>query len=89
MSSHFQTVFNLHASASEGVADAATEDIWNNIKTGLLKLTEEVCVTTPFHQWHGDGMSTWKRPLQPSEKLLRHGVNIKKIAFGNKEHITD
>ena len=29
-------------SVSAGVAEAATEDIWNNIKTGLLKTTEEV-----------------------------------------------
>ena len=45
-SSHFQEVFNLHASAFAGVTDAATEDIWNNIKTGLLKTTEEVYGTT-------------------------------------------
>ena len=47
-SNHFQEVFNLHVSA--GVADAATEDIWNNIKTGLLKTTEEVCGTTRSHE---------------------------------------
>ena len=41
MSNYFQ-VFNPHVSASAGVADAATEDIWNNIKTGLFKTTE-VC----------------------------------------------
>ena len=33
------------------VADAATEDIWNNIKTGLLKTTDEVCGTTWRHRW--------------------------------------
>ena len=38
-SSHFQEVFNLHVRTSAGVADGATEDIWNNIKTGLLKTT--------------------------------------------------
>ena len=38
-SNHFQEVFDLHVSASAGVADAATEDIWNNIKTGLFKTT--------------------------------------------------
>ena len=46
MSNHFQEVFNLHVSMSAGVADAATEDIWNNVKTGMLKTTEEVCGTT-------------------------------------------
>ena len=48
-SNHFQEVFNLHVSTSAGVADGATEDIWNNIKTGLLKTTEEVCGTTQPH----------------------------------------
>ena len=50
---HFQEVFSLHASASAGVPEAATEDIWNNIKTGLLKTTEEVCGTTrlAFKAW--------------------------------------
>ena len=39
-------VFKLHVNASAGVPDAAIEDIWNNLKTGLLKTTEEVCGTT-------------------------------------------
>ena len=48
-SSHFQEVLNLHVSTYAGVAD---EDIWNNIKTGLLKTSEEVCDTTWPHHWH-------------------------------------
>ena len=55
-SNHFQEVFNLHVSTSAGVANGATEDIWNNIKTGLLKTTEEVCGTTRPHRWHRE---TW------------------------------
>ena len=55
-SNHFQEVFNLHVSTSAGVADGATEDIWNNIKTGLLKTTEEVCGTTQPHRWRRE---TW------------------------------
>ena len=51
MSNHFQEVFNLHVSMSAGAADAATEDIWNNIKAGLLKTTEEVCGTTQPNHW--------------------------------------
>ena len=43
-------------SASAGVPDAATEDIWNNLKTGLLKTTEEVCGTTRPHRWRRE---TW------------------------------
>ena len=66
-SNDFQEVFNLHVSTSAGVADGATEDIWNNIKTGLLKTTEEVCGTTPPHPTGvmkpGGGMNTWKRPF--------------------------
>ena len=46
----------MHVSTSAGVADGATEDIWNNIKTGLLKTTEEVCGTTRPHRWHRE---TW------------------------------
>ena len=53
---HFQEVLKLHVSASAGVPDAATEDIWNNLKTGLLKTTEEVCGTTRPHRWHCE---TW------------------------------
>ena len=42
-------------SASAGVADAATEDIWNNMKTGLLNTTE-VCGTTRPNHWRRE---TW------------------------------
>ena len=78
-SNHFQEVFNLHVTASAGVADAATEDIWNNSKTGLLKTTEEMCGTTWPHRWHLEtcGISTWKRPLLPSGKLSRPGRLVK------------
>ena len=41
----------MHVSTPAGVADGTTEDIWNNIKTGLLKTTEEVCGTTRPHRW--------------------------------------
>ena len=53
---HFQEVFKLHVSASAGVPDAATEGIWNNLKTGLLKTTEEVCGTTRPQHWRRE---TW------------------------------
>ena len=54
MSNYFQ-VFYLHVSGSAGVADASTEDIWNNIETGLLKTTE-VCGTTRPNHWQ---LETW------------------------------
>ena len=54
--SNFQEVFNLHVSTFAGVADGATEHIWNNIKTGLLKTTEEVCGSTWPQRWRCE---TW------------------------------
>ena len=79
-SNHFQ-VFNLHVSISAGVADGATEDIWNNIKTGLLKTTEEVCGTTRPHGVviPGGGMNTWKKPLLPSGQFSRPGRLVKAL----------
>ena len=47
---------STHVSTSAGVADGATKDIWNKIKTELLKTTEEVCGTTQPHYWH---RKTW------------------------------
>ena len=79
-SHHFQEVFNLHVSTSAGVADGATENIWNNIKTGLLKTTEEVCATTRPTVGvlkPGGGMNTQKRPLLSSGKLSRPGRLVK------------
>ena len=55
MSNYFQEIFNSYVSASAAVADAATENIWNNIKTGLLKTTE-VCGTTRPNHWR---LETW------------------------------
>ena len=54
MSNYFQ-VFNSHVSGSAAAADVATEDIWNNIKTGLLN-TSEVCGTTASSYWRRE---TW------------------------------
>ena len=53
---HFQEVFKLHVSASAGIPDAATDDIWNNLKTRLLKTTEEVFDATRPHRWRRE---TW------------------------------
>ena len=79
---HFQEVFKLHVSASAGVPNAATEDIWNNLKTGLLKTTEEVCGTTRPNVGvvrPGGGMNMWERSLLPSGKLSRHGRLVKAL----------
>ena len=43
-------------SVSAGVPDAATVDMWDNIKTAILNTTEEVCGTTRPHRW---GHETW------------------------------
>ena len=62
----------MHVSASAGVADAATEVIWN-IKTCLLKTTE-VCGTTRPHRWHRE---TWWR-----NEHVEKAIAAKRIAFG-------
>ena len=72
---HFQEVFNLHVSTSADVADGATGDIWNNIKTGLLKTTEEVCGATRPHGWRRDLVVE----LLPSGKLSRPGRLVKAL----------
>ena len=81
-SNHFQEVFNLHVSTSAGVADGATEDIWNYIKSGLLKTTEEVCGITRPHHWRRE-IWWWnehvKKPLLPSGKLSRPGRLVKAL----------
>ena len=73
---HFQEVFKFHVSASAGFPNVATEDIWNNLKTGLLKTTEEVCGTTRPHRWRRE---MWERSLLPSGKLSRHGRLVKAL----------
>ena len=67
-------------SASAGVADAATEDIRNNIKPGLLKRRCEAQLgpTTGIVK-PGGGIRTWKRPLLPSRKLSRPGRLVKAL----------
>ena len=82
MSNYFQ-VFNSHVSVSAGVADAANEDIWNNIKTGLFKTTKLCGKTQPNH-WRrkaGAGVSMWKRSLLPRVKLSRSGRLVKALGY--------
>ena len=70
-------------SRSAGVADGATESIWNKIKIGLLKTTEKVCGTTRSHRCYHE---TWwwneyvqKRPLLSSGTLSRPGRLVKAL----------
>ena len=70
-SNHFQEVFNLHVSTSAGVAEGATEDIWNNIKTGLFKTTEEVCGTTRPHRWRREKL-WWNEHVEKAIALGHH-----------------
>ena len=58
-SNYFQ-VFNSHVSESAGVADAATEDICNNIKTGLFKTAQLGPIIGTLKP--GGRVSMWKRP---------------------------
>ena len=59
-------------SASAGVADDATDDIWNNIKIGLLKTTEEVCGTTAH---------SWRRETGWWNEHVEKGIAAKRKAF--------
>ena len=69
-STYFQ-VFNSHVSASAGVADAATEDICNNIKTGLSRQLSCKAQLDPIigPLKPGGGVSTWERLLLTRGKL--------------------
>ena len=80
-SNHFQ-VFNLHASASAGIADAATEDIWNNIKTGQLKTTE-VCGTTRPHHWLRE-ICWWNEHIEKAIAAKRKAFKTCKTAIGKR-----
>ena len=73
MSNYFQEVFNSHVSASAAVADAATENIWNNIKTGLLKTTE-VCGTTRPNHWR---LETWWWNQHVEKSIAAKGIAFK------------
>ena len=64
-------------SVSAGVLNAATEDIWHNLKTGLLKTTEEVCGTTRPHCWRRE--TWWWKEHVPGGKLSRHGRLVKAL----------
>ena len=82
-SNHFQEVFNLQVSTSAGVADGATQDIWN-IMTGLQRFRQlRRCVAqlgpTAGVVKPGGGMNMWKRPLLPSGKLSRPGRLVKAL----------
>ena len=79
---HFQEVFKLHVSASAGVPDAATEDIWNNLKKAFSRQLRR-CVAqqgpTVGFMRPGGGMNMWERSLLPSGKLSRHGRLVKAL----------
>ena len=46
-----QEVFKEHMLSSESEAGSTAEEVWANLKTGLLKTTGEVCSTTCPHRW--------------------------------------
>ena len=82
-SNHFQEVFNLHVSTSAGVADRATEDIRNNIKTGLLKTTEEVCGTTRPHRWRRENW-WWNEHVEKAIAAKRKFFKVWKAGKGTR-----
>ena len=81
-SNHFQEVFSLDVSTSAGVADGATENIWNKsrlhcsrqLRRYVAQLGHTVGVVKP-----GGGMNTWKRPLLPSGQLSKPGRLVKAL----------
>ena len=84
MSNHFQVVYNLHVSTSAGVADAATEDIfWDNVKTGLLITTEEVCGTTQPHRWRR-GTWWWNEHVEKAIAAKRKAFKALKTSKGTR-----
>ena len=84
MSNYFQEVFNSHVSASAGVANAATEDIWNNIKTSLLKTTD-VCGTTPPNHWRRE---TWWWNEHMEKAIAAKGKDFKAWKTGKDTRVS-
>ena len=82
-SNHFQEVFNLHVSTSAGVADATTEDIWNIIKTGLLKTIEMVCGTTQSHHWCRETW-WWNEHMEKATAVKRKAFKAWKTGKGTR-----
>ena len=73
MSNYLHEVLNLYVSACAGLADATTEDIWNNIKTGLLKTTEVCCTTRP-NLWR---LETWWWNEHVEKAIAAKGIAFK------------
>ena len=69
---------------------AATEDIWNSIKTGLLKTTEEVCGTTgPHHQrceawWWNEHVEKTIAVMQKTFKAWKTGKGTRALYYAAK-----
>ena len=74
-------VFNSRVSASAGVADAATEDICNNTKTGLSRQLSCMAQLDPIigALKPGGRVSTWERLLLTRGKLSRPGRLVKAL----------
>ena len=68
---------------SAGVADGATEDIWNNIKTRLLKTTEEVCGITWPHCWHHETW-WWNEHVEKATAAKRKAFKASKTGKGTR-----
>ena len=79
-SNHFQEVFNLHMSA--GVTDGPLR-IYNNIKTVLLKTTEEVCSTTRPHRWRHETW-WWNEHVETAIAAKRKAFKVWKTGKGTR-----
>ena len=70
-------------SRSAGVAVGDTEDIWNNIKSGLLKTTEEVCGTTRPHRWRRETW-WWNEHVEKATAAKRKAFKAWKTGKGTR-----
>lgn len=70
---HFEEAFASRVSASVRGDDTTTEEIWANLKTGLLETTEKVCGLTRPHRWRRE---TWWWTEQ-----VEQTIKAKRLAF--------
>ena len=68
---------------SAGAADATTEIIWNNIKTGQLKTTEETCGTTRPHRWRREAFR-WNDHVEKAIAAKRKTFKAWKAGKGTR-----
>ena len=82
MSARFQDVFSSHLIAS--TKSENTEEIWTNMKTGLLQTTEEVCGKTRPHRWRRETW-WWSKEVEKDVSAKRQAFKKWKKGKGKRE----